>query len=477
MSFLPDTADMRWVIDQCGRMGSAYTELYAQRQQNYAALLDDGRIEQTWSGSEEGVGLRLCRDAATVYVIVNSLDPDAILAACRPVVSALSGLAAGSVHTHRPPGGNRPAPRRAAVAAAAAPAPATISATVAAQLRRLDHSGRNAGPAVAQISAAANIYRRQIVVLDSAGVAARDDRWYTGLQVTAVATRGNRREVGQVAPALACDPAAFFAAQDAAAIGQKVALQAEQMLEAVPAPTGALAVVVGNGRGGTLIHEACVHPLEGDFIARDNSVYRGMLGEMIAAPTVTVVDDAVAAGDHPGAFSVDDEGCPGQTNILVEQGRLRSYLTDAQTAAQLQHRRTGNGRRQSYEYMPMPRMTNTFIAPGQLLPEEIIRATPHGIYARDVAGGEVNQVTGEFIFTVSEGYLIEGGRLTRPIQRVTLVGSGPAVLRNIDLVGSDLRLAAALCGKNGQTVTVGVGQPTIRVREMVVGGTNRGRGG
>ena len=244
------------------------------------------------------------------------------------------------------------------------------------------------------------------------------------------------------------------------------------LLDAIPTPTGILPIVVSNGRGGVLVHEACVHCLEADYISRENSVYNGRLGQMVAKPIVTIIDDGTMP-DLPGTSVIDDEGCPTQYNVLVEKGRLQSYLTDRMYAKQLDYHLTGNGRRQSYAFLPMPRMTNTYVAPGEDTPEEIIAETSYGIYARRVSGGQVNPVTGEFVFTVTEGYLIEDGQLTKPLITFTLTGNGPGILQNIDRVAHDFELAAVMCGKNGQFVPVSVGQPTIRVQGLVVGGTRR----
>lgn len=466
MRSLVDPAGLQRVVDMARGLKVDFAEVYAEYEQRANVLLDNSQVERAAGGAEGGVGVRMFRGSAVAYTIVNSLDPERIMSAVRETGSLLRRMpeestvvlpAAGPADTAGPP---------------AVPGAPSLG-ELAAGLQEVDRVTRGVSPLVTQVTAEGQARLRTIWIASSDGVLTSDVQHYTRVILNVVATSGSRREANYYTPGRAANITRFFSLHQPEEIGRKGAHMALTLLDARPAPTGPMTVVVGNGRGGALIHEACVHPLEGDFVSRDNSVYRGLLGAAIASPGVTVVDDAGAPGSYPGTIRVDDEGCGGRHNVLVENGRLVSYLTDAVTASRLRHRRTGNGRRQSYRHLPMPRMTNTYIAPGKWDPEEIVRNTERGILATHVAGGEVNQVTGEFVFTVSEGYLIENGRVTAPIQRTTLVGSGPEVLKQIDMVGNDLHLASASCVKNGQVVEVGVGQPTIRVREMVVGGTVR----
>jgi TldD protein len=254
---------------------------------------------------------------------------------------------------------------------------------------------------------------------------------------------------------------------DAAA--ERAARRAVMMLAARKAPAGRMPVVLSSEAGGTMIHEAVGHGLEADLAQSGLSVYSGKIGQQIASPLITVVDDATLPGRR-GSFLVDDEGTPAQRTVLVERGVLRTYLYDRLTALKDGARSTGNGRRESYRHRPIPRMTNTMILPGETRPADILRSTPKGLYVRKMGGGQVNTVNGDFVFEVSEGYLIENGRIGEPVRGATLVGNGPAVLQSIDLIGSDLGFSIGTCGKDGQGSPVSDAQPTLRIPEITVGG-------
>ena len=246
--------------------------------------------------------------------------------------------------------------------------------------------------------------------------------------------------------------------------------RALMLLDAAPSPAGTMPVVVGNEFGGVLFHEACGHGLEADFVSKGSTVFTGKVGQTVASPIVTAIDDGTLKARW-GTLGVDDEGVPTRRTVLIQDGVLVSYMFDRLRAGQLAHPVTGNGRRQSYQHLPIPRMTNTFIAAGAHTVEDIIAATPRGLYAKKLGAGQVDVTTGDFVFAVTEGYLIEAGRIGRPVRGATIVGNGPRALHRIDMVGNDLKLAPGTCGKDGQGVPVSVGQPTIRISELTVGGT------
>jgi len=248
--------------------------------------------------------------------------------------------------------------------------------------------------------------------------------------------------------------------------------QALVNLEADEAPAGEMVVVLGPGWPGVLLHEAVGHGLEGDFNRKGTSAFTGRVGERVASPLCTVVDDGTLP-ERRGSLAIDDEGTPTQRTVLIEDGILRGYMQDRLNARLMGAAPTGNGRRESYAHQPMPRMTNTFMLPGPHDPEEIIRSVDRGLYAVNFGGGQVDITSGKFVFSASEAYLIEKGRVTRPVKGATLIGSGPEVLQRVSMVGSDLRLddGVGTCGKDGQSVPVGVGQPTLRVDGLTVGGT------
>ncbi|MDY6852604.1 MAG: TldD/PmbA family protein, partial [Thermodesulfobacteriota bacterium] len=247
------------------------------------------------------------------------------------------------------------------------------------------------------------------------------------------------------------------------------AARAVLMLEADEAPAGPMPVVLSSEAGGTMIHEAVGHGLEADLAGEGLSVYSGQLGELVASPLITVLDDATLPYRR-GSFAIDDEGAPAQKTVLVQDGVLKGYMHDRRSALKAGVSSTGNGRRESYRHRPVVRMTNTLIAPGRTDPAKILSSTPKGLFVRKMGGGQVNTVNGDFVFEVSEGYLIENGRIGRPVRGATLTGSGPEVLRQIDLVGSDLGFGIGTCGKDGQGVPVADAQPTLRLPEIIIGG-------
>jgi TldD protein len=256
---------------------------------------------------------------------------------------------------------------------------------------------------------------------------------------------------------------------------EKVALEAARRalvkLSARPAPSGVLPVVLKGGSGGILFHEACGHGLEADLVGKDSSVYRGRVGELVANPIVTLIDDGTMGGEW-GAYAIDDEGRRAARNVLIQDGVLTDYMWDWLRARKEGHAQSGNGRRESYQCLPMVRMTNTFVANGTEDPDEIIRQTPSGVYVASLGGGQVNTATGDFVFGMTEAYLIEDGQITEPLRDANLIGNGPEVLRNIDVLGNDFAMGApGTCGKDGQGVPVGDGQPTLRVTSLTVGGT------
>jgi TldD protein len=281
-----------------------------------------------------------------------------------------------------------------------------------------------------------------------------------------------RREQGSAGGG-ARGPLGFLIEEDRAlGFAREAVRQALVNLEAVDAPAGTMTVVLGPGWPGVLLHEAVGHGLEGDFNRKGTSAFAGRIGQQVASPLCTVVDDGTLPGRR-GSLSVDDEGTPSQCNVLIEKGILRGYMQDKMNARLMGVAPTGNGRRESYAHLPMPRMTNTYMLAGPHSPDEIIASVDRGLYAVNFGGGQVDITSGKFVFSASEAYLIEGGRVTRPVKGATLVGNGPDVLTRVSMVGDDLQLDAGVgsCGKEGQTVPVGVGQPTLRVDDLTVGGT------
>jgi TldD protein len=311
-----------------------------------------------------------------------------------------------------------------------------------------------------------------VLVASSDGAMAADVRPLVRLNVSVIVEDKGRREQGYAGGGGRFDLPNFLEGDRALALGREAVRQALVALETVPAPAGEMVVVLGPGWPGILLHEAIGHGLEGDFNRKGTSAFSKRLGEKVASDLCTIVDDGTLPGRR-GSLNVDDEGTPTQRTVLIESGRLAGYIQDKLNARLMGMAPTGNGRRQSFAHVPMPRMTNTYMLPGPHAPEEILASVKKGIYARNFGGGQVDITSGKFVFSASEAYLIEDGRLGAPIRDATLVGDGPSVLTKVTMVGNDLKLddGVGTCGKEGQSVPVGVGQPTLRIDGLTVGGT------
>jgi TldD protein len=311
-----------------------------------------------------------------------------------------------------------------------------------------------------------------ILVCGNDGALAADVRPMVRMNVSVIVEDKGRREQGYSGGGGRFSFQHFLEGERAFGYGREAVRQAMVALEAVPAPAGEMVVVLGPGWPGILLHEAIGHGLEGDFNRKGTSAFSKRLGEKVASDLCTVVDDGTLPLRR-GSLNVDDEGTPTQRTVLIENGRLACYIQDKLNARLMDMQPTGNGRRQSFAHLPLPRMTNTYMLPGPHAPEEIIASVEKGIYARNFGGGQVDITSGKFVFSASEAYLIENGRLGAPIRDATLVGDGPSVLRKVSMVGNDLRLdeGVGTCGKEGQSVPVGVGQPTLRIDGLTVGGT------
>ena len=339
-------------------------------------------------------------------------------------------------------------------------------------LRQADDAARGAGGAIRQVSAVYGDSRRRILVANSEGVLAEDDQVKTRFAVSCVASGDAGMQTGResVGSTVGFE---MFERVPVADLGRAAAERALTKLSARPAPSGSVPVVIKQGGGGVLFHEACGHGLEADIVAKDASVFAGKVGQLVASPLVTLVDDGTM-GPEWGALAIDDEGHPAGRNVLIQDGVLTDYMWDWMRARKEGRPGSGNGRRESYRHLPMVRMTNTYVLAGEEDPDEIIRQTPHGVYVAQLGGGQVNTATGDFVFGMTEAYLIEDGQITEPLRDANLIGNGPDVLRNIDVVGNDFAMGSpGTCGKNGQGVPVGDGQPTLRVRALTVGGTAR----
>jgi TldD protein len=439
--------------------GGEFAEVFAERRSGLTLAIDESRIESVQAGAEEGAGVRVLSGGTTYFAHVDGLDPAEIERAAGEAAAALrgdrSGARALSIEERSP----QPIERR----------PGDVPAARKAELlRELDERARSAGAEIAQVSASYGEARREVAIANSTGLLGGDDRTRVRIGAQAVARRGDGVETG--AETLGGHRGFELFDDDPAAIAAAAARKALVLLDACPAPTGSMPVVVGGGFGGVLFHEMTGHGLEADHVQKGASVYAGKLGEAVAQPLLTAYDDGRMPGEW-GSDAIDDEGAPTQKTRVIEDGRLVAFLHDRQTAEREGSAQTGNGRRESFRHLPIPRMTNTYIAPGDAEPEAIIADVERGFYAVSFAGGQVDPATGDFVFGVNEGYLIEGGEVTRPCRGATLVGNCLEALAAIDAVGNDFWMKTGICGKGGQKVPVGTGQGHVRIAAMTVGGT------
>jgi TldD protein len=447
------------VLSRALAHGGDFAEIFAERTAGLTMAIDESRVESVQAGGGEGAGIRVLSGATTYFAHIDGLDPADLERAAAEAAAALRGQRDEA----------RPLRAMASTPQPVERPPADVSTSRKAELLRdLDLRGRAAGMEVAQFTASYAEARRQVTIANSEGLLAADDRTRVRIGAQAVARRGETVETG--AETLGGHRGFELFDDDPGEIAASAARKALVLLEARPAPAGSMPVVVGGGFGGVLFHEMTGHGLEADHVQKGASVYAGKLGEQVAQPLLTAYDDGRMPSEW-GSDSIDDEGAPTQKTMVIEEGRLTSFLYDGLTARRDGVSSTGNGRRESFRHLPVPRMTNTYIAPGETDPEEMIAGVEQGFYAASFAGGQVDPATGDFVFGVSEGYLIEGGKVTRPCRGATLIGNCLEALAAIDAVGDDFEMKTGICGKAGQRVPVGTGQGHVRIREMTVGGT------
>lgn len=450
------------VLDRALRRGGDFAEVFAEEKRSLALRLEDRKVEDVSSGTDRGASIRLVQGPTTLFGYTESLDEAALLTLADELSA---GLAQGARQV-RPLMAVTGAPAH-SVRVEPLSVPAPDKATL---LRVVEQAARARSPEVQQVMCSYSDGRQSIWMANSRGSYAHDDRTRVVLALTVVAQREGVIEIGRETLA-GHGGYEIVSETDLATMAADATDKAVVMLGARPAPAGRMPVVLANGFGGVLFHEACGHGLEADYILKKTSIWEGRLGSRVAEPFVTAVDDGVAAGMW-GSASFDDEGTPSQRTVVVDEGILSGYLTDLLRGERLGMPSTGNGRRQSFRHLPYPRMTNTYFAPGQITAADLIADTPRAFYAKSLSGGQVDPATGDFVFGVAEGYLIENGRIGPAVKGATLVGNGADVLLAVDAVASDLDVKAGMCGKEGQAVPVGTGQPTIRLRELTVGGTS-----
>ena len=443
------------------RRGGDFAEVFAEDRTGTSAHYDDGKVEQVVTGRDRGAGIRVVRGDTTGFAHTADLSPTGLLAAAEAASAAARGGGGGVREVSLE--------RVVTTPQSVAVSPATVGKDRKVEvLARADTAARAEGTAIKQVSASYADSRREILVANSDGLLAGDEQVRTRFVVSCVAAGDTGMQTASEAPGRTVGFELFdeFKPED---VARTAARRAITLLSARPAPSGKLPVVLKRGAGGVLFHEACGHGLEADLVRKDASVFKGRVGEQVASPLVTLVDDGTYDLEW-GTFSIDDEGQPARRNVLIENGVLTDYMWDLVRARHEGRGSSGNGRRETYQHLPMVRMTNTYLLEGDTDPEAIIADTEHGIYCVQLGGGQVNTATGDFVFGITEAYLIEHGEITEPIQQAQLIGNGPSALTLVDVVGNDFDTWTGTCGKAGQGVPVSSGQPTLRVAELTIGG-------
>ena len=464
-----DTPVLERVLAEALRHGGEFAEVFAEDRSTSSAVLDDGRVEELSSGRERGAGIRVVSGDTTGFAHTADLTESGLLRAAEAAsaVARSGGGGAGTVAV----GPLRTSDTGASGSGDDRPSRVTLASKGDSLdlLRRADEAARAADGAITQVQAGCGGSRRRVLIANSEGLYARDEQARTRFSVSCVASGDTGLQTGfeTAARTLGFE---LFDEVSVEELAQLASARAISKLSARPAPSGELPVVLAGGSGGILFHEACGHGLEADHIVKDASVYTGMVGQQVASPLVTLVDDGTV-GSEWGTFAVDDEGRPAQRNVLIDRGVLTDYLWDYLRARKEGRVSSGNGRRQTYQHLPMVRMTNTFLLPGTEDADEIVAQTPKGVYVAKLGGGQVNTTTGDFVFGTTEAYLIEGGRITEPLRDANLIGNGPEILKRIDAVATDFAMTPGTCGKDGQSVPVGCGQATMRLSGVTIGGT------
>ena len=442
-----------------------YADIYCQRTAFESWHLEEGMVKSGSFQIDQGVGVRAVSGEKTAFAYADSLNLDSIKRSAQTV--RVIGAAGGSGEV-RVPMVQKVQPVHQSVN----PIYSLDSAAKVALLNRVETLAKAADPRIVQVMAGLTCEYDMVYIARLDGRHAADIRPLVRLSVTVIAKQGERREMGSAGGGGRFD-LAYFDEQRLVEYVQTAVQQALTNLEARPAPAGAMTVVLGNGWPGVLLHEAVGHGLEGDFNRKGTSAFAGRIGERVAAKGVTVVDQGNIA-DRRGSLNIDDEGNPTGRTVLIEDGILTAYLQDETNARLMGTQSTGNGRRESYSATPMPRMTNTFMENGQYDPEEILASVDKGIYAVNFGGGQVDITSGKFVFSASEAWWVENGKLQYPVKGATIIGNGPEVLKHVSMIGNDTALdkGVGVCGKDGQSVPVGVGQPTLRIDAgLTVGGS------
>jgi TldD protein len=461
MNRIPDEL-LKKIIKKALSNGGDYADVFIEHQRPLSIMLEDDKIEKLSSGIDAGVGIRVIFGDKSAYAYSNDFSEDSLLSLAETASSAVKEKRQGESTFDL----TRIKP---VVDFRIKYNPADIE--MKKKIALVENANRTAKAVSSSIKQVSVIYRdsvQNICIATSDGTIAEEERIHTLALIQVVAAEGDILQTGYE-PVGGLTGFELFEENPFEEIAERAAKKAVALLKAKKAPGGRMPVVISSKAGGTMIHEAIGHGLEADLVQQGLSVYSEKIGQKIASSMVTIIDDSTISGKR-GSYKFDDEGINSQKTVLVENGILKGYMHSRLTAMKEGGRSTGNGRRQSYKYRPIPRMSNTLISPGTGDPDEILRSVDKGFFVKKMGGGQVNTATGEFVFEVSEGYLIEKGKVGDPLRGATLIGNGPEILNSIDMVGNDLGFAIGTCGKDAQGVPVSDAMPTVRIPEMVVGG-------
>ncbi len=449
------------ILNEALSTGGDFTEVFVEKKNSSSLYMIDGKIESALSGKDFGIGIRIFKDLYSVYGYTNDMTEENLLKTAKKIAQAIKGTRTDiTINLLKQDIENY---NKIEIY------PETVSKKSKIEIMKRGYSSaKNYNNEISQVKVSYGDTKQNILVANSEGIWAEDERVRGRIRIESVASNGTEMQTGSMGPG-ASKGFEFFENMDIESYGKEASRIASTILHAEYSPSGKMPVIIDNGFGGVIFHEACGHGLEATSVAKGNSVFAGKIGQMIASPLVSAVDDGTIPNEW-GTINIDDEGTPSKRNLLIENGILKGYMIDKLNGRRMGMASTGSGRRESYKYAPTSRMTNTFILNGKCTLEEMISSTEKGIYAKYMGGGSVNPATGNFNFAIMEGYLIENGKITSPVRGATLIGTGSEVLKKIDMVGNNLAYGQGMCGSVSGSLCTNVGQPAVRVSEITVGG-------
>ena len=449
------------ILNEALSTGGDFAEIFVEKKNNCGLYMIDGKIESSLSGRDFGIGIRIFKDLYSVYGYTNDMTEENLLKTARKIAEAVKGTRADiTINLLKQDIENY---NKIEIY------PETVLKKNKIDIMRRGYvAAKGYDSEISQVRVSYSDSKQNILVANSEGIWAEDERVRGRIRIESVASNGTEMQTGSMGPG-ASKGFEFFEKMDVESYGREASRIAKTILHADYSPSGKMPVIIDNGFGGVIFHEACGHGLEATSVAKGNSVFAGKIGEMIASPVVSAVDDGTIPNEW-GTINIDDEGTPSRRNLLIENGILKGYMIDKLNGRRMGMASTGSGRRESYKYAPTSRMTNTFILNGKSSLDEMISSVEKGIYAKYMGGGSVNPATGNFNFAVMEGYLIENGKITSPVRGATLIGTGSEILKKIEMVGNNLAYGQGMCGSVSGSICTNVGQPAIKVSEITVGG-------